>query len=284
MLSTYDLLNLIYDIFFNLYVYAISAKFIGWRRYIMELLLISGLLMALSCPVFASAKQVNPDSNKASQETTVTSKTEVTTKTTTASTSDKADKTLSPSAALKRLEEGNERFAQDRNTGLDRNQARRAATVSKQLPFAIIMGCSDSRVPPEIAFDQGIGDLFVVRVAGNVVSDIELASIEYSALVNHSSIVVVLGHQNCGAVDAVVKKQTAGFEAITKFIEPSIRVAQQKPDFDLRKGIEANILNSVRRVKASPVIQNLIVEKKIDVVGGYYNLDTGKVELLESQS
>lgn len=84
-------------------------------------------------------------------------------------------------------------------------------------------------------------------------------------------------------MEGVVKKQTEGFEAITKLIEPSIRIAQQKPDFDLRKGIEANILNSVRRVKASPVIQNLIQKKKIDVVGGYYNLDSGKVELLSPQ-
>ncbi len=104
---------------------------------------------------------------------------------------------MSPEVGLRRLLEGNDRFSET-NFLVRPPQDRRAATVAKQQPFAIIVGCSDSRVPPEVVFDQGLGDLFVVRVAGNVVGPLELDSIEYSVLVNHSSIIMVLGHQNCG--------------------------------------------------------------------------------------
>ncbi|HUD00945.1 MAG TPA: carbonic anhydrase, partial [Rhabdochlamydiaceae bacterium] len=115
---------------------------------------------------------------------------------------------LTPDKALETLMDGNQRFSQDKSLHSDRNSERRQELVSKQTPYAIILGCSDSRVAPEIVFDQGIGDLFIVRVAGNVVGPLELDSIEYSALYLHSSLVMVLGHESCGAIKAVLAGTT----------------------------------------------------------------------------
>lgn len=183
---------------------------------------------------------------------------------------------LDPKIALQRLLKGNERFVADKSHCPDRNQDRRAATAAKQKPFAIVLGCSDSRVPPELAFDQGIGDIFVVRVAGNVVGATELDSVEYSAIHNHSSIIVVLGHENCGAVTAVLANNTQDIEAVADLIKPAV----DKSNKNLNVAIEANIRNSVDRIRQSPPIANLIKEGKVDVVGAYYNLRTGKVNVL----
>lgn len=188
-----------------------------------------------------------------------------------------------PKEALNLLMEGNKRFVKDQTTCQDRNQSRREATVAKQKPFAIVLGCSDSRIPPEIAFDQGIGDIFVVRVAGNIVDTVALDSIEYSALYNGSSIVIVLGHQSCGAVTAVLNHNTKNIEAIANLIDPAIQHAQQKQKskLTLNEAIEANILNSMKIIKKSPVIAKLIKEEKIDVVGAYYDLESGEIRLLD---
>lgn len=183
----------------------------------------------------------------------------------------------SPTEALQVLMEGNRRFTVDKTHCPDRNQDRRTATVAVQKPFAIVLGCSDSRVPPELAFDQGLGDLFVVRVAGNVVGATELDSIEYSALHNGSSIIVVLGHENCGAVSAVLANNTKDIEAIANLIKPGVDAS----DHSLNDAIEANVRHSVAQVKDSPVIKKLMKEGKIDVVGAYYSLETGKIRLLK---
>ncbi len=189
------------------------------------------------------------------------------------------NETLTPKSALQRLLEGNERFAKDNSLCPDRNQDRRAASAAKQKPFAVILGCSDSRVPPELAFDQGVGDLFVVRVAGNVVGPTELDSVEYSAIYNGSSIIMVLGHENCGAVTAVLANNTADIEAVADLIRPA--VDKKNPSLDA--AILANIQNSVDRIKQSPPIQKLMKEGKVDVVGAYYDLNTGKVRLLSPE-
>jgi carbonic anhydrase len=185
---------------------------------------------------------------------------------------------LGPKEALNRLKTGNERFVKDTNLCSDRHQTRRSVTANVQKPFAIVLGCSDSRVPPELAFDQGIGDIFVVRVAGNVVGATELDSVEYSALYNDSSIIVVLGHGNCGAVSAVLAKNTKDIEAIAELIQPAVSEGQ-----DLDAAIVSNIQNSVKLVKNSAPIQRLMKEGKIDVVGAYYDLNTGKVKFLEEK-
>lgn len=203
-------------------------------------------------------------------------------------TSAENDSSLTPDGALQRLMDGNKRFATDTTTCPERNQMRRLSTAAKQKPFAIILGCSDSRIPPEIAFDQGIGDIFVVRVAGNVVSAIELSSVEYSALVNKSNIILVLGHQNCGAVQAVLDNQTQGIEAIANLIKPSLAKLKKNVDAtqseQLVQAIESNILQSVNNIKKSKVIANLINNGKIKVVGGYYDFSTGEVRLLQEKS
>lgn len=182
-----------------------------------------------------------------------------------------------PEEALQSLLEANKRFVEDKSISPDRSQDRRAASAAKQKPFAIVLGCSDSRVSPELAFDQGVGDIFVVRVAGNVVGSIELDSIEYSAVYNQSSIIVVLGHEKCGAVKAVLAGKAGDIKAIAALIKPTIN-----PEDSLDANIEANIRNSVCQIKKFLPIKKLITAGKINVVGAYYELTSGKVRLLKS--
>lgn len=184
---------------------------------------------------------------------------------------------IEPEQALIRLKEGNERYMKDQTTCPDRAQIRREAVSSQQKPFATILGCSDSRVSPEILFDQGIGDLFVVRVAGNVVGPVGLDSIDYSVLYLGSKLIVVLGHENCGAVKAVLDNTTKDIETIAKLIQPAIQ-----DDHKLETAIKANVQQVVKQLKESHVISRLIDEKKLKVVGAYYNLVSGKVDFFES--
>lgn len=188
---------------------------------------------------------------------------------------------IAPKEALQRLVDGNQRFLNDELTHPDRTEDRRLATSSAQTPFAVILGCADSRIPPEIVFDQGIGDLFVVRVAGNVLGPLELDSIEYSVLVNGSSLVVVLGHENCGAVKAVLEKQTKDIESVAELIEPCIRNSNGQNGDRLASAIKSNVQCVVGQLKRSPVLKRYIEQGNLDVVGGYYNLKTGKVDLLK---
>lgn len=195
--------------------------------------------------------------------------------------SNQTEAILNPQMALQRLMEGNKRFAEDKTTCPDRNQMRRLALISKQRPFAVILGCSDSRIPPEIAFDQGIGDVFVVRVAGNIVSAVELDSVEYSAIYNHSSIIMVVGHENCGAIQAVLDNQTQDIETIANLIKPGLEKLKKEKPISLLSATEANVQNSVNKIKQSKAISKLIKEGKIDVVGAYYDFETGLVRTLE---
>jgi carbonic anhydrase len=183
-----------------------------------------------------------------------------------------------PQAALERLLSGNKRYAQDKLLHPNRDQVRREALTSQQSPFAIILGCSDSRVSPEIVFDQGIGDLFVVRVAGNVVGPIELDSIEYSVEYLNSSL-IVLGHENCGAVNAVLSGKTKDIEAIAIQIEPAVEKSRGLPGNALENAVKANVKLVVDQIKKSETIARFIAEKKIGVVGGYYKLASGEIEL-----
>lgn len=178
--------------------------------------------------------------------------------------------------SLDRLKAGHERFLKNElKLCFDVNQPR-LATVDQQKPFATILGCSDSRVPPEILFDQSIGDLFVVRVAGNVAGPVELDSIDFSALALGSSLVLVLGHENCGAVKAVMAKQTAGIEAVADRISPYITGA-----LTAEQAIKENIRHVVEEVAKSKEISQLIKEGKVEVAGAYYSFTTGKVEFLK---
>jgi carbonic anhydrase len=180
-----------------------------------------------------------------------------------------------PSVALQRLVDGNARYVEDQLSHPDRSSDRREEITSGQAPFATILGCSDSRVPPEIIFDQGLGDLFVVRVAGNVVAPVEQDSIDYSVKYLGSSIILVMGHESCGAVDAVMAGKTADIEDVARLIKPAIKQSK-----DIESAIKANVRWVVNSVKKSPMIKKYMADGKIDVVGGYYHLGTGKVELL----
>ncbi len=187
---------------------------------------------------------------------------------------------LTPRQALVRLMDGNLRYIQDKLLHPNRSQERRLAVVNAQTPFAIILGCSDSRVAPEIVFDQGIGDLFVVRVAGNVAGPIELDSIEYSGLYLGSSIVLVLGHESCGAVTAVVQHNTKEIENIAELIEPAVKASAILPGNRIENAVKANVRMTVDYLKKTPNISKLIHEGKLDVIGGYYHLNNGEVEIL----
>lgn len=181
-----------------------------------------------------------------------------------------------PSEALQRLIDGNQRYLQNKPLSTDPSAEQRKILLKGQKPFAVIVSCSDSRVPPERIFDQGAGNLFVIRVAGNVVGPIELDSIEFSAKELGSSIILVLGHESCGAVKAVLEKNTADIEEIATLIEPAVRKIT-----DLETAIKANVQHIVAHLKETPVLKELIQEKKIDCRGAYYSIKTGQVEFLK---
>lgn len=187
---------------------------------------------------------------------------------------------ISPEAGFQRLMEGNKRFVEERLLHPDRDEKRRVQTAPKQSPFGIVLSCSDSRVAPEILFDQGIGDLFIVRVAGNVVGPIELASIEYSALYLGSTILFVLGHKNCGAVSAVLDGNTKDIEPIAELIQPAVDEAKTQKGPQLENAIKDNVLHVVKQLEKVPLIADLMAKKKFAVVGGYYDVKSGKIEVL----
>lgn len=182
-------------------------------------------------------------------------------------------------SVLQRLMEGNERYVHDKLLHPDRTQFRREELTSSQSPFAIVVGCSDSRVSPEIIFDQGLGDLFVVRVAGSVVGPVELDSVEFAAGYLGASIVLVLGHENCGAVNAVLQGQTQDIEAIAELISPVIIKINKDEKNALEKAVKCNVESVVGQLKNSNVLKRLNQEDLIEVVGGYYHLGSGRVEL-----
>jgi carbonic anhydrase len=184
---------------------------------------------------------------------------------------------MSCDEALQNLKDGNIRFATDASIHPNRVSERREELTHTQAPFAAIVGCSDSRVSPEIIFDQGIGDLFIIRVAGNVVGPLEMDSIDYAAIYLHSCLIVVLGHENCGAVDAVLKGTTKDIEAVAKLVAPAVK----KAGGGLEATIKANVQQVVSQIQASKTLKSLFDQKKLTVVGGYYNFHTGKVEFLE---
>ncbi len=185
---------------------------------------------------------------------------------------------VTPSQSLKQLIEGNWRYTHNKSSHADHSSVRRKTLLKKQEPFAVILGCSDSRVAPEIIFDQGLGDLFIVRVAGNVDGATELDSIEYAVKYLGSPLVLVLGHEGCGAVNAVMEGNTADIEDVAELIRPAIHGAKT-----LEEAVKENVRWTVESLKKTPILKKLIREKKISCLGAYYHLDTGKVELLDKK-
>lgn len=198
-------------------------------------------------------------------------------------------KNVSPKDSLKLLEEGNARFVSDEVATKDLSEAKRAdLSTAGQFPFAVIVSCSDSRVPPELIFDQGLGDLFEIRVAGNVIDSVSLGSVEYAAEHLGSQLVVVMGHEKCGAVKATLDGGEApgSIGSIVEKIKPSVEKVKASgvaEDQVYEKSIDENIKNAIVEIEKSPIIEELVASGKLKVVGAKYDLDTGKVEILSAE-
>ena len=197
--------------------------------------------------------------------------------------------------ALDRLREGNRRFAASVTTTSASSAARRVALVAGQEPFAIILGCSDSRVPAELVFDQGFGDLFVIRVAGNVVAPSQVGSVEFAASRYGTRLVVVMGHTQCGAIIATLEElqgtatsQSRNLRSIVDRVRPSIEtlIAGQPgldPDALLREAVRANVRASVDHLRhGSELLESLINETGLHIVGAEYSLETGIVDFFDT--
>jgi len=196
---------------------------------------------------------------------------------------------ISAADAIKRLREGNRRFVDQESTvDLSVGHEKRAELVGGQNPFAVILACSDSRVPVEMIFDQGLGDLFVIRVAGNVVAPTQIGSIEYAAVELGAKLVVVLGHSNCGAVDATLQALreervlgSPNLYALVDRIQPAIESAGG-PSTDLQDAVIANVHHSVASLlHGSPILEELVASGDLAIVGAQYSIESGEVTFLD---
>ena len=183
--------------------------------------------------------------------------------------------------SLNRLKEGNARFVTDKLDGKLQNSSRRESIIGGQEPYAIILSCADSRVVPELTFDTGLGELFVARVAGNVANSSSIASIEYAVAHVGSKLIVVLGHQSCGAVTAALAGGDNGYNLnhLLAHITPAIVASKEGASVNDVAKINAEL--TVKELKSrSEIIKNAIDKGDVKVVPAYYNLDTGKVDFL----
>ncbi|HZW13120.1 MAG TPA: carbonic anhydrase [Noviherbaspirillum sp.] len=198
--------------------------------------------------------------------------------------------------ALERLREGNRRFVSDiKNLNSMPSHARRIELTAGQEPFAIILGCSDSRVPAELVFDQGLGDLFVIRVAGNIVAPSQIGSVEFAAGQFGTRLVVVLGHTNCGAISATLDElrrptanQSRNLRSIVDRVRPSVETLletdlKNDPHALMHQAVRANIRASANQLRhGSEILENLIQNEGLLVVGAEYSLETGEVEFFDA--
>lgn len=189
---------------------------------------------------------------------------------------------MTPDQALQMLTEGNRRFVTRKRKNPNQGAGRLTEVAKGQNPFAAILGCADSRVPAEIVFDQGLGDLFVCRIAGNVATPEEIGSLEFGSLVLGAKVIMVLGHERCGAVDATIKgAQVPGqIGSLLDAIKPAVEKSKDQRGDRLENATKANILGQAEKLKLSPVMSELIREGKLKVVGAYYDLDTGAVTMV----
>jgi carbonic anhydrase len=193
-----------------------------------------------------------------------------------------ADTTLTP---LDKLKAGNERFASGHSLHPNETSDRIRELKKGQNPFVVVVSCSDSRVPPELIFDQGLGDVFSIRTAGNVIGDYELGSIEYAVEHLHSQLIVVLGHENCGAIQAYASsgEETHHDDHIQILVDYIAAEEEEKMVPESQRSsmdtlVKANILHGVNLLKLStPILKPLVDKNEIKIVGAYYDLDNGKV-------
>jgi carbonic anhydrase len=192
-----------------------------------------------------------------------------------------------PDEALKRLVDGNARYAANKPQQRDFS-AGRASRALGQKPFAAILGCADSRIAPELAFDQGPGDLFVVRVAGNFMTPDGLGSLEYGAAVLGTKLIMVLGHQSCGAVNATIEALQKGntlpghIADLVRAMKPGVEPALKQPGSDLQaRAVVANVKYNVEQLKtATPILSDMVAKNQLAVVGGVYDIAAGKVTMV----
>jgi carbonic anhydrase len=190
---------------------------------------------------------------------------------------------VSGDLAQEKLIDGNRRYVDEKLSHPNQTLQRRMEVAKGQHPFAAIVSCSDSRVPPEILFDQGLGDLFVIRLAGNILDDAALASLEYA--VGHLGVkyIMVLGHKRCGAVKATLKGGEAPghIGSLVKAIQPAVDKAKKQPGDPLDNAVRANISMVVQQLKSSaPMLEKLVKKGDLTVAGAYYDLDNGVVSIL----
>lgn len=190
---------------------------------------------------------------------------------------------VAPEEGLKRLLEGNQRYVAARALHPNETAECRTRVAGGQEPFAMVLGCSDSRVPPEVLFDQGLGDLFVVRTAGHVLDDAGLGSLEYAAEHLGVRLLLVLGHERCGAVGAAVKGGEAEghLEYLVKAIAPAVEATRGTPGDAVDNAVRANVAQVAATLRSSkPLLRELAEDGRLKVVGARYDLDTGVVEVL----
>jgi carbonic anhydrase len=185
---------------------------------------------------------------------------------------------------LRKLKEGNKRFVNGQMEHPRQTAARREDTKKGQEPFAVVLTCSDSRTAPEIIFDQGLGDLFVIRTAGNIADDVAIGSMELAIAEFGVPMIMVLGHQNCGAIKMALEGSEAeGFAgSIMERIRTAIEVAKELPGNLQDNAAKVNVLNVVNNLKnSSTILQSHINKGKVQIIGAYYWFDDGRVEILE---
>jgi carbonic anhydrase len=189
---------------------------------------------------------------------------------------------ITPDEALSVLMEGNKRFVAQKSSNPNQDIIRLVEVAKSQSPFACVLSCSDSRVTPEIVFDRGLGDLFVVRDAGNIATPGEIGSLEYGAYVLGAKVILVLGHESCGAIQAAIKGGSlpGSLNSIMDAIRPAVKSSEKQSGDRMLNAIKANISLQKERVRNSPLISQLIKEGKLKVFGAYYDLNTGTVSLI----
>ncbi|AKG20827.1 carbonic anhydrase [Calothrix sp. 336/3] len=233
--------------------------FVG-RRNFFKLLGIGSVAMASSCQILGQTKQ-----SSLPRQTQL------------------PDNLVNYDTALNILLDGNQRFVKEKRLYPDQSFARVKLVAQTQYPFAAILDCADSRVPTEIIFDQGIGDLFVVRVAGNIANDVAIGSLEYAASVLGCQLIMVLGHERCGAVAEALKSVDAAgnIDSIIDNIQPGLKNINKNTNDALNDAVIANIQYQLEKIKEkSSILLNLVNQGKLKIIGARYDLDTGKVAII----
>jgi carbonic anhydrase len=195
----------------------------------------------------------------------------------------KPAKDMTPDEALQALVDGNKRFTSNKRENPNQDLARLTEVSESQAPFAAILGCADSRVPSEIIFDQGLGDLFVCRVAGNVASSEEVGSLEFGTMILGAKLILVMGHARCGAVEATIKGGRFPGQIASLIDDIQVGVERSRRDLgtdDLEAAVKANALYQVEQINQSAIIGDLTDKGQLKVAAAYYDLSTGEVTIL----